>query len=300
MAATSPIIGPIESSDPVPTVHRLTLNDLRDALRQGFDDFVAMPTHVLFLCLIYPLVGLVLGRALLGTQLVHLVYPLVAGFALLGPFAAIGLYELSRRREMGLDTSWRHAFDVLHSPSLAPILELGALLLVVFIVWIATADAIYVAHFGHREPAALMPFLAKVLMTPAGHGLLITGNIVGLAFAALCFSLAVISFPMLLDRNVGFAGAVMTSLRVVARNPLTMAAWALIVAVGLLLGALPFFVGLALAFPVLGHATWHLYRKAVEPDREPHPIYTPPVKYKRYGADFPASLFVASSHREDE
>jgi len=126
------IVAPTEPADALPVVRAVHLADLRDALRSGLDDFRAMPTHVVFLSVLYPIVGLVLSRALFVADLVPLLYPLAAGFALVGPFAAIGLYELSRRRELGLDTSWTHAFDIVHSPSLGAILALGLLLLAIF------------------------------------------------------------------------------------------------------------------------------------------------------------------------
>ena len=137
-------------------------------------------------------------------------------------------------------------------------------------------------------------FARKVLTTPQGYRLMLVGNLVGLLFAVVSFALSVVAFPLLLDRNVGFAAAIWTSLRAVARNPVTMATWGLIVAGLLVAGSLPFFVGLAIVMPVLGHATWHLYRKLVEPDDSPRPQCRPRQKGIRYGADFPANLFSSS------
>src|SRR5215470_1048263 len=166
-----------------PTVRRIGLADLKDALARGLADFSAIPTHAVFLCLIYPIVGLVLARALLGYALLPLLFPLTAGFALVGPFAAIGFYELSRRREQGLDISWEDAFDVLHSPSRDAIAALGLLLLVIFAIWIGVAQAIYIANFGY-EPAASIPhFIRQVFTTPAGWTLIIVGNFIGFLFA---------------------------------------------------------------------------------------------------------------------
>ena len=124
--AQTDVILPTEPARELPVVRSIGVTDLRDALAKGVDDFRAMPTHVLFLSLIYPMIGLGLGAATFGYDLIPLLYPLAAGFALIGPLAAIGLYELSRRRELGLDTSWQHAFDVRHSPSLRSIAALGA------------------------------------------------------------------------------------------------------------------------------------------------------------------------------
>src|SRR4029078_13524588 len=125
-----------EATRELPVVRSIGLSDLRYALAKGLEDFRAMPTHVIFLCLIYPIAGVAIGRAAFGYDVVPLLYPLATGFALLGPIAAIGLYERSRRRDLGLDTSWRHAFDIFHSPSLPAIAALGGLLLLVFGVWI--------------------------------------------------------------------------------------------------------------------------------------------------------------------
>lgn len=273
-------------------VRKINIADLRDALMRGIEDFRAMPTHAVFLCLIYPVVGLMLARWVLGANVLPLLFPLAAGFALVGPLAALGLYEISRRREQGLDVSWKHSLDVFRSPSLGAIMVLGLLLVAIFLVWIAVAQAIYVANFGH-EPAAAMPdFIHRVLTTPAGWSLIIVGNGVGFLFAVAVLTMSVVSFPMLLDRHVGAAGAVLTSMRAVMANPVPMAAWGLIVAVLLVMGSIPAFFGLAVAMPVLGHATWHLYRKLVEPDPNPKPLFNEPrQRARRSAADFPASLF---------
>lgn len=292
------ILLPIHPTTALPIVRSIGIRDLERALRAGIGDFAAMPTHVIFLCAIYPLAGLLIYSSVFAYDLVHLLYPLAAGFALLGPFAGIGLYELSRRRELGLDTSWRHAFDVVHSPSLMPILGVGALLVLIFGLWIEVAHALYVSSFGY-VPVTPYEFLRSVLTRPEGLALVVVGNAVGFLLALLAASISVISLPLLLDRDVGFAAAVQTSVRVVARNPLTMAAWFLFVAVALLVASLPAFVGLAVVLPVLGHATWHLYRVAVEPDAGARPQYQARRKGIRYAADFPASLFTRSRLPDD-
>jgi uncharacterized membrane protein len=256
-----------------------------------------MPTHVIFLSLIYPIAGIAIWRATFGYDVVPLLYPLAAGFALIGPFAAIGLYELSRRRELGLDTSWKHAFDIIHSPSIWALAALGLFLLAIFGVWLAVANGIYVANFGYRQPATLTEFANMVFATPEGHRLVVVGNMVGFFFAVLAFALSVVSFPLLLDRNVGVPVAIATSVRAILKNPGTMVLWGVIVAAGLALGSLPFFFGLAVVMPVLGHATWHLYRRVVEPDSSPRPEYHPQPKGRRYAADFPSSLLAPISRK---
>ena len=198
-----------------PVVRRIGLTDLKDAIARGLADFSAMPTHAVFLCLIYPIVGLVLARLLLGYDVLPLLFPLAAGFALLGPFAAIGFYELSRRREQGLDVSWEDAFDVLRSPSRGAIAALAFLLLVIFAIWIAVAQAIYVANFGYEPAASIPDFLRQVLTTPAGWTLIIVGNGVGFLFAVAVLTISVVSFPLLVDRDVGAVEASLGSQRMV-------------------------------------------------------------------------------------
>ena len=274
-----------------PIIRRITPADLLQALARGLDDFSAMPSHAIFLCVIYPLLGLWLISLASGYSMLPLAFPLVAGFALIGPFAAIGLYDLSRRREPGLDTSSSHVFDVLHSPSLGAIVALGLLLVAIFLIWLAVAEAIYVANFGYAAPASIRQFVEDVLTTSAGWNLILVGTGVGFLFAVLVLTISAVSFPLLLDRDVGAAVALFTSIRVVVANPLTMALWGLIVAVLLIVGSLPFLLGLTVIMPVLGHATWHLYRAAVEPDPAAHPDDRPRERPHRYAADFPAALF---------
>jgi len=275
----------------VPVIRRIGPADLFDALARGWEDFAATPSHAVFLCVIYPAIGIAIAGLTLGFAIIPLLFPLAAGFALIGPLAALGLYELSRRREAGADASAAHALDVLHSPSLGPILALGALLLIIFFTWIATARGVYVANFGYAAPESFAQFAHDVLFTRAGWTLIVVGNLVGFLFAAVALTISVVSFPLLLDRDVGAAVALLTSVRVVIANPLTMALWGLIVAALLVIGSLPMFIGLAVTLPLLGHATWHLYRKAVEPGPAPRAEFRAHVRGPRYAADFPAVLW---------
>ena len=278
-------------------VRKIGLSDLRDALRLGWEDFQAIPTHAVVLCVIYPVIGLVLFRLVLGYSVLPLLFPLAAGFTLIGPFAGLGLYELSRRRERGEEAAAWHVTDVLRAPSFGAILELGALLLVLFGIWIAAADAIYVATFGNAPAASIPDFAKRVLTTPEGWSLIIVGCGVGFLFAVVALCVSVVSFPLMLDRHASAIDAVRTSLQAVKENAFVLAVWGLIVAVLLAAGSLPFFVGLAVVLPVLGHATWHLYRKVVEPDpNPPQEEPSPPIGH-RYAADFPASLFPWSRER---
>jgi len=278
-------------------VRKISLADLREALRLGWEDFQAIPTHAVVLCVIYPVLGLVLFRLAVGYSVLPLLFPLAAGFTLIGPFAALGLYELSRRRERGEEAAVWDAMQVYRAPSFGAMLELGILLLVLFGTWIAVADGIYIATFGHAPAATIPDFARRVLTTPQGLSLIIIGCGVGFLFAFVALCVSVVSFPLMLDRHATAIDAIRTSLRVVRENPLAMAVWGLMVAVLLALGSLPFFVGLAVVVPVLGHATWHLYRRVVEPDPNP-PQEEPRLPAgHRYAADFPASLFPWSRER---
>lgn len=284
-------VQPAQGSAAGPMINTIHLSDLHQALRLGWEDFKAVPSHAIFLCMIYPVLGLVLARAVLGHSVLPLLFPLAAGFALIGPFAALGLYELSRRREASLEASAWDAFEVLRSPSFGAMLGLGTLLLALFVTWVATAQAIYIAVFGYEGAAGVRDFVTRVLTTPQGWWLIMVGCGVGFLFALVALCISVVSFPLMLDRHAGAGEAMVTSLRVAAKNPLAIAAWGLIVAVLLVVGSAPFFLGLAVVIPLLGHATWHLYRKAVAIDPNAKPIPPRPPHQRKPAADFPANLF---------
>jgi uncharacterized membrane protein len=253
---------PAEAARPV-EVRRIGAADIKAALREGFDDFLACRADVVFLCVAYPLAGLAAAMLASDRALLPLLFPAVSGLALVGPAAAVGLYEISRRRERGEPAGWVHAFDVLTSASFGAILTLGLGLLAVFGLWLGLAGGLYAATLGPEPPASLAAFATAVLTTPAGWAMTVGGFALGFVLALGVLAVATIAFPMLLDREVGVARAVATSVAVARANPATMAAWGLIVAGALALGSLPLFLGLAVAMPVLGHATWRLYRRAV-------------------------------------
>ena len=248
---------------PLPAVRRIKAADLKDVLMKGLEDFGAYRSDVIFICLIYPLVGLALAWLIFGYQLLPLLFPLASGFALVGPLAAVGLYEMSRRQEQGDRISWIDAFGVIRSPASGAILVLGLVLLAIFLLWMLTAVIIYQLTLGPEPPVSITAFVRDVFTTSAGWTMIVGGVGVGFLFALLVLAISVVSFPLLLDRDVGLYGAVSTSIRAVATNPSPMALWGLIVAGGLAIGMLPAFLGLIVVLPVLGHATWHLYRKVV-------------------------------------
>jgi uncharacterized membrane protein len=248
---------------PAPAVTRIGVADLGEVLVSGLRDFSTFRSDVIFLCLLYPVAGLILARLAFGYQMLPLLFPLASGFALVGPFAAVGLYEMSRRREQSAEIGWSDAFGVIHSPSFPAIVLLGLVLMAIFLLWLATALKIYAWTLGPGAPASVAMFIRDVFTTHAGWILIGAGVGVGFLFALLVLTISVVSFPLLLDRESSLDTAILTSIRAVAANPGPMALWGLIVAAGLVMGSLPFLLGLIIVMPVLGHATWHLYRRVV-------------------------------------
>lgn len=247
----------------VPTAQTLTFEDLRASLRAGYEDFLATRADAIFIVLVYPIAGLLMFGFGMHANMVPLLAPLIAGFALIGPVAALGLYEISRKREQGKEVHWLDALGVFRSPSFGAILALGFYLVMLFLVWLMVAHGIYVETLGPQPPESLGQFAAQALTTGAGWTMIIVGSAVGFVFALIALAVSVVSFPLLLDRKVGLPVAVVTSVRVLRQNPAVMLAWGFIVAALLVVGALPLLLGLIVVMPILGHATWHLYRRAV-------------------------------------
>lgn len=256
-------IGSRTHDTPAPAVRRITVADLGDALARGIDDFAAFRTDVAFLAIVYPLAGLVLARLVFGYGLLPLLFPLASGFALIGPVAAVGLYEMSRRREAGVEAGWADAFEIVRQPSFGSIVAFGLMLMMVFLVWIYVAISIYDLTLGPEPPVSAAAFVRDVFTTAQGWTMIGVGVGIGFLFAAAVLAISVVSVPLMLDRDVGLAHAIGTSLRAVMANPGPMAVWGLVVALALVLGSIPLFLGLIVVMPVLGHATWHLYRHVV-------------------------------------
>jgi uncharacterized membrane protein len=251
------------SGNEIPKIRTLTLNDLRVALSKGWADVMAFRSDVVFVCLLYPVIGGVLVTLALKGNFVQLVFPTLSGFALAGPVAAVGLYEMSRRREQGLPTSWLAYLDVIRSRKFGGILVLILFHVVVFLAWIMSANLIFDATLGPEAPVSISAFAHDVFTTGAGWAMIIIGMAVGFAFSVAVLAISVVSFPMLLDRDVSLPTAVVTSVKVAMKNPVPIGVWGGIVAGSLALGSLPALLGLVLVLPILGHSTWHLYKRAV-------------------------------------
>lgn len=245
-----------------PSVRTITDQDLRAALRDGLDDFREKRGDILLIGLLYPIVGLVTALAAKG-DFVWMFFPLAAGLSIMGPLVATGFYELARRREDGLESSWWHFLDVARSPAFDSIAVVAGVLFALFGAWVFAAGLVYAAFFGGTAWTSVGAFLGEVLTTPRGWGMIVVGNLIGALFAVAALALSAISLPMLIDRDVGAGPAMSASIDLVRKNPRVMLRWGLIVAALLVIGSAPLFMGLAFVLPWLGYATWHLYRRAV-------------------------------------
>jgi uncharacterized membrane protein len=257
-------------------VAKIELGDLRAVLASGFDDFMAYRTDIIFLIVIYPLASLAIGAAALHHEFIPMLFPIVSGSVIMGPFVGVFLYELSRRREHNLQRhhadnhSWANALTVLRRRNFGAIMLLGAMLVAMYLVWLGAAFWIYRVTHGPQPIESVARFVQDLFLTQAGWWLIGIGVAVGFLFAVLALMLTVVSFPLLIDRDVGLGTAVETSFRAARMNPVPTAAWGLVVAGSLVAGAIPLLVGLAIVMPVLCHASWHLYRKLVPRPHEAH------------------------------
>ena len=252
----------------LPAVRALTFGDLGEILRLGLADFLAAPLFGLFFASIYALGGLLLAACILQFGLYWLLYPLVIGFSLIGPFVAAGLYEVSRRREQGHSLAWSSVLGVVWHQRRRELGWMAFVMLFVFWVWMYQARTLFAVFFGFQGFATFEGFLTAVLTTTNGWTFLLVGHAVGAIIALVLFALTVVSCPLLLDRNVDFVTAMITSIRAVFASPVVMIFWGLFVTACVVVSALPAFLGLLITLPVLGHATWHLYRRAV-PQHDP-------------------------------
>ena len=256
-----------DTTAPEIPVRTLSSSDLKLSLREGWKDFMSMRGDLIFVGLLYPLIGVVTAAVALGTNFMQLFFPIAAGISLLGPIVAVGFYELARREEAGLHSNWSHFFDVVKRPSADGLAPLAALLILIFALWMATAQGLYALLWGMTGMTPLDSvgaFLSRLFTTSEGWALIIIGNLVGAAFAVLVLAISVVSLPMLVDCNVEARTAVGTSIRAFRANKGMMIRWGLTVGVLLVLGSIPLFVGLAVVLPWLGYATWHLYTHVID------------------------------------
>jgi uncharacterized membrane protein len=241
----------------------LDAGDLSWALGKGWADFKLRRGDLLMLPVIYIVVGIAASALAFNAALFPILFPLAAGFALVGPIAAAGFYELARRHEAGLEAGWWHFLGPLKGRARGPLLTLSGFLLLLFLGWLAAAQGLYSATLGTLAPQTAAEFVRDLLGTSQGLTMIVLGNVLGAGFALVTLAVAAFSFPMVVDRDVSAGQAISMSVDVFRRNPVVMIGWGARVAGLLLLGALPLFVGLMVVMPVLGYATWHLYTRAI-------------------------------------
>jgi uncharacterized membrane protein len=248
-----------EKALPISIAGDLTVGDLTGAIAAGWRDFRACPQYGLFFGAVFVIVGLVLTHLLLNRGEYFWLIPAMAGFPLIAPFAAAGLYEASRRRLAGERASWRPVLAAVSAGD-GQLPVMGVIAFVIFAFWVILAHTVFGVFLGQSGMGA-DPI--RTLLSPAGLGMLAVGGAIGGIIALLLFTIMVVSLPMLIDREVDFITAIITSIRVVGQNRAVMLAWAIIIALILFAAMIPALLGLLVALPVLGHATFHLYRRAV-------------------------------------
>ena len=254
-------VGPAPRPEPV--VRAINVSDINDAWADGLRDFRAAPTYGLVFGGVYAAGGIVIVLSVTALGLGYLAYPLAAGFALIGPFAAVGLYEVSRRREAGMALTWRAVLGAIFEQRNRQLAWMGFVTLFFFIVWMYQVQLLVALFLGTRSFATLHDFLVALTTTPEGLVFLFLGNAIGALLSIALFSITFVSFPLLLDRDVDFVTAMITSVRAVIMSPVAAVGWAITIVVLLILASLPSFLGLVVVLPILGHTTWHLYRRIV-------------------------------------
>lgn len=249
----------------LPVVRRISFSDLRDVLRLGWSDYIAAPQYGLFFAGAYVVGGFLLFSAVALLRIHWLAYPLVIGFSLIGPFIASGLYEVSRRREQGIELRWSQILGVVAGQHRRELGWMAFVMLFVFWIWMYQARTLVAVFFGSQGFATFDGFITAVFTTTNGWLFLLAGHVVGAILAFTLFALTVVSCPLLLDRDADFVTAMITSIRAVTTSPVVMLSWGLLVIIAVVITGLAGLIGLMITLPVFGHATWHLYRRLVEP-----------------------------------
>jgi len=252
-----------------PVVRAVTVPEIVDSLAKGLRDFQSAPLYGLVLGAVYAVGGNIIVLCAFALGVSYLAYPLAAGFALIGPFIAVGLYEVSRRRENGEPLSWGVVLSTIWAQGRRELGWMAFVTVFIFVVWMYQVRLLIALMLGLKSFTSLQEFLTLVTTTPEGWIFLIIGHVTGAVLSLVLYSLTVVSFPLLLDRDVDCVTAMITSVRAVVASPGPMIGWAVVVVVLMVVACLPAFLGLLVVLPVLGHATWHLYRRIVVPEPDP-------------------------------
>lgn len=249
----------------VPEVNKVTAGDIAASLRAGVSDFRAHPFMSGFFGLFYAVFGILFVWCLVWLGAIWMIIPAAVGFPLVAPFAAAGLYEMSRRLQKGEDFGWSDILTVVADQRKRELGWMAFVTLFIFWVWIYQIRLWLAIILKDASFSDFDGFLNTVFFTPQGWTFLAIGTCVGAFLSAVLFSVTVVAMPMLLDRETNFVSAMLTSLRVVSESPVVMLAWAAIISAAMLVSLVPAFLGLIFTLPVLGHTTWHLYQRAVPP-----------------------------------
>ncbi|MEE4011171.1 DUF2189 domain-containing protein [Roseibium sp. FZY0029] len=249
---------------PMPKVNTITVNDVIDAFAAGVADFRRAPVYGLAIGAFFALGGLFVILSAAALNMSYLSYPAAAGFVLIGPFAAVGLYEVSRRLQNGETLSWSCIFGTMWAQKSRELSWMAFVVLFIQIMWMYQVRLLLALFLGFRSFASFDEFLTQVITTPEGLMFLAVGHVVGAILSLILFSLTVVSFPLLMEEDRDFITAMITSVRAVFASPVPMIGWAFIVTAVLIVSMAPAFLGLIVSLPILGHTTWHLYKKCVE------------------------------------
>lgn len=264
-AGIKPHSGPSRVFPGMPHLNEITFGDIGGALAQGIDDFRQAPQFGLFFGGVFALGGIMIAASLLYFDMPWMIYPFAIGFPLLGPFAAVGLYEVSRRIEHGRPLAWGEILGVIWRQRTREFSWMAFVTLFIFWIWIYQVRLLIAIILGFKASSNFDRFVDVVTSTNEGFLFLIVGHVVGAVLALVLYSVTVISLPFLLERNTDFITAIATSVKAVFTSPVPMLGWGLCVTVLVIAATLPAFLGFFVVLPVLGHATWHLYRKVVQP-----------------------------------
>jgi uncharacterized membrane protein len=252
-----------QSAAPAPyEVRKVSFQDMKEALLRGAEDWRICRTDVLVMAVLYPIAALFAAAVVVDQALLPFVFPVLAGFALVGPMATMWFAALSRQREIEGVTSSEAAARIFDSPKLKAIQRLCLIVIGLFLAWIVVAVIVYGMTLG-QVPASQESFFSSVFTTSAGWTMIVAGCLSGAVFAVITLAIGLVSFPMALDRDVTVTQAIGASVRAAIRNPVFALGWGAVIVAGLILGALPGLLGLTVVLPILGHANWHLYRRVI-------------------------------------
>jgi uncharacterized membrane protein len=247
----------------IPDVNTLGFDDLKACLSKGISDFRKAPQFGLFFGGIFAFGGIFIVQSFIVWEKGWMIYPMMVGFPLIGPFAAVGLYDVSRRLEGGQPLIWKEILSVISLQTSRQLPYMAFVMLFIFWIWMYQVRLLLALILGHMSFPSLTAFIEIITTTPQGWAFVGIGHVVGALFALLLFSLTVISIPLILDRDVDFITGMITSVKTVLKSPIVMLTWGVFVTLAVMVSFIPLFLGLLVVLPVLGHTTWHIYKRAV-------------------------------------